>query len=249
MLARPRPFAGDLMTNLITRMGALLLVPVLASGCGLISSDVTNFDLNLPDKTFTIDATGWQVDDQAAQAYLSTNCSSAPTVCNSAVQQACMEGCSGSCNASTQRCEMALEVSLYRPIDLVTEKPELKSIDDEPVIKVTIDSVTYEVTANTLNVATPVMTVYVAPMSVMDPNDPLAKPIGTIATVEAGATTSSPQTLMFTANGKAELVGMMNNFKTPFNVIVGSTLIVTQGDPVPMGKLDAVVHIRAHAGL
>ena len=46
----------------------------------------------------------------------------------------------------------------------------------------------YEVTSNTLNVETPPMTVYVAPMSVMDPEDPMAKLIGTIDAVPAGTT-------------------------------------------------------------
>ena len=32
------------------------------SGCGLIDSDVTNFDLTLLDKQFSVDAAGWQVD-------------------------------------------------------------------------------------------------------------------------------------------------------------------------------------------
>ena len=227
----------------------MMLLGLGAGGCGLISSDVTNFDLTLPDKTFTIDASGWNVNQQAASALLSTNCSSQPTVCASAAMQACQMGCSGSCSTTTQTCDLSMDVSLYRSIDLVMEKPELKTINDEPVIKVTIDSVTYEVTANTLNVATPEMKVYVAPMSVMNPKDPQAKEIGVIAPVAAGQTTSSPQNIAFNATGKAELVNIMSTFKTPFNVLVGSTLVVKMGTPVPQGKLDAVVHIKAHAGL
>ena len=54
---------------------------------------------------------------------------------------------------------------------------------------------------------------------------------------------------MFTPTGKADLVATMNTFKTPFNVLVGSTLFVRAGQPVPMGKLDAVIRIKGHAGL
>jgi hypothetical protein len=233
----------------VTRLSLLLLIGLGTTGCGLISSDVTNFDLTLPDKNFTIDATTWQVDQQQADLVLSTNCSSQPTVCMSAAMQACTKGCSGMCNASSHTCDLSLDVSLYQPINLVMEKPELKPINDEPVIKVTIDSVTYEVTANTLNVATPEMKIYVAPMSVMDPKDPQAKEIGTISAVAAGMTTTSPQNIAFNAMGKAELVNIMSTFKTPFNVLVGSTIVVRSGTPVPQGKLDAVVHIKAHAGL
>ncbi len=41
----------------------------------------------------------------------------------------------------------------------------------------------------------------------------------------------------------------MSTFKTPFNVIVGATITLHDGDPVPTGKLDANVHIKAHAGV
>lgn len=234
------------MTQL--RSVVLVIGLVSGSGCGLISSDVTNFDLTLPDKDFTVDASTWQVSDSEAQTFLSLSCGSSPKLCASAVQQACPMNCSGECNAATQTCDLSLDVSLYQTVDLLVERPELNSINDQPVIKVTIDSVAWEVASNTLTVATPVMTVYVAPRSVMDPGDPQAKAIGTIASVAAG-TTTGPQSLVFTATGKADLVAMMSTFKTPFNVIVGSTLVLHQGQSVPRGRLDAVVHIKGHAGL
>ena len=236
------------MTYSTMRMGSIAVAALLGS-CGLIDSDVTTFDLTLPDKQFTIDATGWQVNQTQADALLSQSCAGMPNVCAMGAMAACGDGCEATCNGSTNRCDLELEVSLYRPIDLVTEKPELKSIDDQPVIEVTLQSVTYEVTSNTLNVDTPEMTVYVAPMSVMDPKDPQAKAIGTIPSQPAGTLTTAPVPMMFTPTGKADLVAAMSNFKTPFNVVVGSTLVVSQGDPVPTGKLDAVVHIKASAGL
>jgi hypothetical protein len=220
--------------------------------CGLIDSDVTNFDLTLPDKTFSVDASGWNVDQQAADAFLATSCGSSPMICSSAAMQACPMNCSGSCNMTTSKCELELNVSAYKGIDLVMEKPELSTINDKPVIKVTIDSVQYAVTANTLNVATPEMGVYVAPITVMDPKDPMAKQIGIIESVPAGATVAT-RDLTYTATGKQTLVDTMSTYKTPFNVIVGtsaeSPIVIQQGDPVPMGKLDAVIRIKAHAGL
>jgi hypothetical protein len=129
------------------------------------------------------------------------------------------------------------------------EKPELKSINDEPAIKVTIDSVTYDITANTLNIDTPEFTVYVAPTSVLKITDAQAKAIGKIAAVPAGWVTDAPHPFTFTAAGRSELVNLMSSFKTPFNVLLGSSLLVTANDDVPMGKLEAVIHIKAHAGL
>lgn len=233
----------------MSRLALCLFALVTAAGCGLISSDVTNFDLTLPDKNFSVDATLWDVSDAEAQAFLNTSCAESPAVCSSAAREACSANCSGTCNDTTQTCDLALDVAIYQPIDLLAEQPELKSINDEPVIKVTIDSVTWEVTANTLDVDTPEMTVFVAPSSVMDPNDASAKVIGTIAPVVAGTRTDGPQDLVFSPTGKADLIAIMSTFQTPFNVIVGSTLVVRQGQRVPTGKLDAVVHIKAHAGL
>jgi len=230
--------------RLLLGLGALAAV----TSCGLISSDVADFNLDLPDKNFSIDASSWQVNDTQARALLGMSCASAPTVCSSAAQVACAMNCSGTCSTQTQKCELKLAVSLYQPINLLSEKPELKSINDQPVIKVTIDSVTYDVPVNTLNVATPELGVYVAPISIMSPNDPQATKIGTIPALEPGVTVEK-QSIMFTPEGKSKLISMMSTFKTPFNVVVGSSLVVSEGTPFPMGKLDAVLRIRGHAGL
>lgn len=235
------------MTYLRLCAAALALA---AGGCGLVSSDVTNFDLTLPDKSFSIDASSWQVDSQAAMTFVSTSCDSSqppPNLCTTAAMQACPMNCTGMCGAN-DKCELALDVSVYRPVDLIMEKPELKTINDQPVIKVAIDSVTYEVKNNTLNLDTPMLTVYVAPMSVTSPNDPSVKAIGTIDPVPAMSTVAAKQ-MTYTAAGQQALVDIMSNFKTPFNVIVGGQLVIDETTPVPSGKLDAVVHIKAHAGV
>jgi hypothetical protein len=231
------------MTYLRLCMGAVLI-----TGCGLIDSDVTNFDLTLPEKAFSVDAAGWQVDQTAADAFLMTDCSQSSSICASAATNACPMNCTGECSATTSTCELSLNVGVYRSVDLVMEKPELKSINDEPIIKVTINRVTYTVTSNTLNVTTPAMRVYVAPMSIMDPDDPMARHIGTIDPVPAGATVAT-RDMTYTSDGKQTLVDIMSTYKNPFNIIVGSKIVIGAGGQVPTGKLDAVVQIRAHAGL
>src|SRR5258706_6662219 len=205
----------------------VLLGLALVSGCGLISSDVTNFDLDLPSKTFSVDASGWQVSQMAADAYTGMTCdpSQSTTVCQAAVQQACPMNCSALCDATAHKCDLNLDVAVHQGVDLLTEKPELKTINDQPIIHVTIDSLTYQVSANTLNVATPAMKVYVAPMTVVDPSDPMAKQIGTIDAVPA-MTVVAAKDMTYTDNGKQILMDTMGDFKNPFNVIVGATLMV-----------------------
>lgn len=235
------------MTDLRMCLGALAAL-VVVSGCGLISSDVTDFNLDLPEKKFSIDAASWDVDEMAAMTVLNATCST-DAQCNAAAEAACAMDCSGTCSPTTSMCELEMAVGIHQAVNLVMEKPELQSINDKPVIKVTIDSVTYEVTTNTLNVETPELQMYVAPMSVMDPRDPEAKLIGTIAPIAPGSVTTRPEDIVFTPEGETLLVDVMNNYKTPFNIIVGSNLTVAAGQPIPTGKLDAVVHIRAHAGI
>lgn len=238
------------------RLAAAVLWLGLTASCGLISSDVTDFDLTLPEKKFTIDASNWKVDTAKASSLFTPDgklqglpCGSSPTICSSAVTAACPMSCTGTCSTATSLCEMSLDVSLSQSVDLVKEKPELQSINSEPVIKVSIDSVTYQVTSNNLNVATPEISVSVGPATAATATDAQVKVIGTIPSIPAGMTSDGPQQLMFTSTGKALLVDTMNHFKTPFNVWAGSSIKVTPGQALPTGKLEAVVKITAHAGL
>jgi hypothetical protein len=83
----------------------------------------------------------------------------------------------------------------------------------------------------------------------LDPTNKQIKQIGTIAPVPAGKTTTAPQPIEFTATGKAELQDIMGSFKTPFNILVGAEILVDKASDVPTGRLDAVVHVKGHAGL
>jgi hypothetical protein len=219
---------------------------VVLGGCGLISSDVTDFTLKTQTHMFTVDASSYMVNQTAANAYLMQSCASAPTECAQWVQSACTTNCSGSCDMTTQKCDLGLDVGVYQKVDLNADNPELATVSKEPIVKVTIDSITYTVTENSLNVATPEMTVYVAPMSVMSPSDAMAQTVGTIPEVPAMTTVGSAN-MMFTPDGKQNLVTIMGSYMTPFNVIVGSTIVLKSGDPVPTGKLTAEVDITAHA--
>lgn len=221
------------------------------SGCGLISSDVTDVTIQLPDKKFSIDTSAYQINQTQADAAFSQSCASNPPVCGELATHVCTQGCSGLCAPATQTCEFTLDVNVVQPVNLLAEQPDLKTFSDQSVVKIGIDSVTYEVTTNTLNIATPQIAVYVAPMAAVkyDPNNKQIKQIGTIPVVAAGKTTTAPVAIQFTATGKADLQDIMGSFKTPFNILVGTQIVVDKDSDVPTGRLDAVVHVKGHAGL
>jgi hypothetical protein len=232
----------------LTRLVAVFMVTAV-SACGLVDSNVADFNLALPEKQFTVDSATWNVNASTATPFLTTSCAAMPTICGQAAASVCKAAsCKGSCDAISKTCVLSLGVSNYKTIDLVTEKPELKTINDQPVIKVSIDRVSYSVATNTLNVDSPEMTIYVAPATVMSPTDAQAKAIGTIPSVKAGTTLPATD-IVFTSTGRAELIATMSNFKVPFNVIVGSTLMVSSSTMIPTGKMDSGVQITAHAGL
>ena len=131
-------------------------------------------------------------------------------------------------------------------MDLTAEQPDLKIGSAASMVDVTIDSVTFEIDDNTLNIATPQLTIYVAPSSVTMPGAG-AQAIATIDSINASATTNGPVEVDFTDTGKAALSQALSTYQTPFNVLIGSSVTLAGGDPVPTGKLDAIVHIDAHA--
>ena len=219
---------------------------VVGGGCGLISSDVLDFPLDIKPRTFSIDASSWSVTQQQVDLYTMTDCSSAPTVCNSAAQQACSANCTGACSATTHTCDLQMQISLYSAVDLMMDQSELASIDKTKGISVVIDTATYSVTENQLTVATPPLTIYVAPVTVMNPSDPMAKGVGTVDSIPA-MTTEPEMSIAYTATGKTDLQGAMTNFTSPFNLIVGGTIQLGEGSTVPMGKLTATVKVNAHA--
>src|SRR5712672_1003845 len=106
------------MLCLNAHLAAAVLGGSLVAGCGLISSDVTNFDLKLPDKKFTIDASGWQVDASKAPF---NNGMLASVPCNSPacsmVPQACSSDCTSTCDTVANSCMLSLDVSRPLKVD------------------------------------------------------------------------------------------------------------------------------------
>lgn len=225
----------------------LATMAALIAGCGLIDPDVADFDLSLPEKEFSIDAAAKPLGPEATTA-INTSCAGLPNLCRTLATAACPQGqCTGSCSATTMTCELTIPVRLFTTINLASERPELQQIEDRAFVSVTIDSIGYGVSRNTLNVETPPMSIYIAPAAVMDPANATA--IGTLPAIPPRMTLPLGTPLDLTADGRAAMVRFMKDFRAPFNLIVATNIVIGAGDMIPSGQLAASVKIQATAGL
>ena len=228
------------------RIVLLFATVVAVSGCGLIDSDITRFDMRVSDKNFSVDSADWNLTSDAT--FPAIDCSQQAGVCSAGITQACGNeaACFGSCDGTN--CRVLLLVAEAASVDLAAERPELQTVAKQPIIDVSVERVYYSITENTLNVSTPELKLYVAPIDVLLPGDPRAKLVGTIQPIPAGDTPTDKDVL-FTQDGELELQEYMGDWRTQFNVLVGAEITINAGDPVPTGALTASVTVDAYADL
>lgn len=226
-------------------MAALAVSP--AASCGLISSDITDFDLAIPKKTFSVDTAQWMISSSVSMSGMVPSIPCPPADCAAAATMFCDNGaCTAECVAD-MTCTAHVPISIRQMFDLATEVDELKTIDEQAVISVTVETIAFEINTNTLNMATPQLTVYMAPQAVTDPSDMRAEPIGIILPIQPLFVGVGQVDL--TATGRNSMERFMADFRTPFNIIVAGTADMAAGDPVPQGALAGSVTVTAHAGL
>src|SRR5215468_10541927 len=215
------------------------LAALATAACGLLSSDITLVKLHLPAKSFSIDTADWRLPPATT----------VPMVpCSAGCGSLCSGGaCTGTCNQASGSCEADVPVSLKNDYNLATEAPDYQAFASLSVVSVTVDDIYFDISSNTLNVDTPALEVVMGPQTVNSASDPAAELVGTIPAVHAGQT--GRVYLVFAPNGQAVLKKYMDNFKTPFRVLVGGDVIVTGGQQTPAGKLVGAVQADAHASL
>ncbi len=232
-------FRLTLMTSLA--LGSFMF----GTGCGLIDSNIADFDLSLPAKEISVDTADWML--AGGTMVPAVDCSENATICDAAVSQFCGNEslCAGSCDGQSCRADVA--VNLFRSFDLAQEKPELREIDGKPLIDVSISRISYTITENTMNVDSTPMGIYIGPQTAMTIDHSDAELIGTIPVIAAGQTLASTE-VELVADAKKIVGRYMREYSTPFNIIMGSTVALKAADILPTGKLVAVVEVRATAG-
>jgi len=221
----------------------LFWLPALAlAACGLVS-DATTVKLHLPAKDFAVDTADWHL-TTTAQTVPSIPCS---VNCTNSAAQLCSGSCSADCEQATNSCEAEVPVTLKNDYNLATDAPEYGTIASYSFISVTVDDIFFDITSNTLNLDTPQLTVVIGPQTINGANDSGAQIIGTIPVVHAGQT--GRVDVIFAPNGRAVLKQFMDDFHTPFRVLVTGTETVHGGQSTPAGKLTGSVQADAHASL
>lgn len=211
------------------------------AGCGLIGNDVTTVTVSLPARDFRVDSADWQLPNQPIIPDFT--CS---TDCTALAEQICTEqNCTAEC--ADGRCVAKIPVSLKNDLDLSKDSPSYQQVASLPAVEVELQSVTFNITENSLNLDTPELSVYFGPTSITSPNDAAAELVGTIPSVQAGQIGVRPVT--FSANGRAVVKKFMDDYRTPFRVLIYSVVVVRGGQDSPNGRLVGQVTATATVGL
>jgi len=243
------------------RRSAAFAAALLLSGCSLIDSSGLHIPYSFDPHEFVLalgDNGGNTVPSVPCQSQPSDSCMQpqvqmqAPKVDNATTKFAC---------DSTAHCAAQFELRKALPIDLtraMTPLPEealsfgISFVDLQKIDYWAVPPMNGQ---PELNVATPPIELFVAPMAAVDEHDPQATLLGTVATLPAGSTTctddvdGSPATsvsagttvckVKLNGPGADALGSFVKNFKSaPFQIIAHTIITVAAGTPVPSGTLD-----------
>lgn len=212
-------------------VGALLV------GCSL---NITRLTFDLPKQTYSFDTSMWGNLPPATvgASFPSIPCTDDASCCT--LGAAAGLSCQTTplvCDAGS--CEGQIPESTSSSINLAMQVPALATFPGHSLLDVTISSISYMVTDNTLNVDLPPIAIYLAPDGVTDPNDSRALLFGTVPSIAA----MSNPTGMVQKSPNADAVFMMftKNVSTTFNVIAATTVVIKAGTPVPTGHITVTI--------
>lgn len=218
---------------------ASLLAPLVALGavvvgCGLISSDVATIRFNLPTRTYSFDSAsfnvpaGLTVDIPCGDGQLINDCCHPPAGLPGPDCTTMMIACEPN-DSGANVCTATMDVSQSQMMNLGQEVAKLNSLTG--LVSIKINRITYQVTANTLNINVPDIGLYLAPAGVSDVNQ--AMKFGTLPAITAGDTPTGD--VILESNAAQVLAVYTKNIQSPFNFIAATTVKVSHA---PTGRID-----------
>ena len=213
------------------------MLGVVLFGCSL---DITRVTFDLPKQTYSFDTAMWANLPPAAAGL------SFPSIPCTSDAECCTLGTAASLDCNTTpltcpagTCEADVPESSNSSINLAQSVPQLATFPGHSLVKVTIASINYQVSDNTMNVDVPSMQIFLAPDGITDAHDPSAMLFGTVPAIPAGTNPSG--TVQKAANADAVLEMYTKNVSTPFNVIATTTVVIAAGTPVPNGHITVTI--------
>jgi hypothetical protein len=214
-----------------------IAVAGLLAGCGLISSDISKVTFDLPTQMYTFDTSQWG--NLPKGTVPAVPCTSAADCCVAATYSNSGLDCSTlTCNSSSL-CEVDIPESTYSTVNLAMDVPALQSFSGDGLSNITISSISYAVSSNSLNVDLPAMTIYLAPFGVSDPTNPSARVFGTIPVIPA--MTDPSGMVMLVPNAAQVFAAFTGKVSNPFNIIAAGTVTVAGGSNAPSGAITLAV--------
>lgn len=216
----------------------------------MIDSDVARFNFALPAKTYSFNASMFNLPAGASQevpcgaGQLVMDCCNPPAPApmpNCAMAPITCEANS----AGTAVCTALVTASVSQAVNLSAEVPDLAAATS--LADVRIEAINYEVPSNTLNVDVPPLALFLAPAGVTDPADPSAVKFGTLPLIPAMSTPSGM--VMREPGANLTFASFTRDLSMPFSFIGTTTIKVPSGSPTPMGAIQIRISGTISAGL
>jgi hypothetical protein len=213
------------MTSL-GRRGVVLLLA--ATGCGLIDSDITKVTFDLPTKTYHFDTGMWGAVPanvptvpctDTAFCCMLINCGTMPVICENSV------------------CTAEIPVSVRQTVNLGQEVPRLSGLTS--VANISIESISYAIANNSLNIDLPAIELFLAPASVTDPTSGELLKFGTVPPTPAGTNPSGM--VMLEPDAASKFAMFTDDLSSPFAFFAKAVVKVPSGSPTPSGAVDVSV--------
>lgn len=208
-------------------------------GCGLLD-EATTLTLCADPQRFVVDTA--QLGFSGAGATLpELRCEAAPGLCaqlaGAFVCSPELWQCSAPCvTRSGGGAVCALRGVLTQGVELDLEAQLRNQLQARALQRLSLARVEYEVSENTLTVATPELRLYVGPAAAKAVGDPGVELLARLAPVAAGATVM-PSTVPMEAAGQRRLAELVKDYRTPFRVLIAAEFVLVGGQASPAGRL------------